>query len=69
MCVYVRIYVLTYVISPLLPVRQKLTVTDLKQSHTYLFLELSLAATEYQFVLNILAPRCCKLHHFIQFQQ
>lgn len=35
---------LTYFISPLLPVR----------SHTYL--ELSLAATEYQFVLNILVP-------------
>lgn len=56
MCIYVCIYMLACVILPLLPVGQQLTVTDLKQCHTHLSLELSLAATEYQFVLNILVP-------------
>lgn len=52
-CVYIDRYILTYVISLMLPVRQKLTVIDLNQSHICLSLELSLVATEYQFVLTL----------------
>lgn len=54
--VCIPIYMLTYVILALMPVRQKLTVTGWKQSHACLPLKLKLAATECQSVLSALIP-------------